>query len=134
MTLTCLCGAVCVAFDIRLDFVNECNCVLCRKSGARWAYLEPDAARIDGDTRGFTRTDKPDAAADLRFCPTCGTTTHFTLTDEAAERFGTQILGVNVRLADEAELAGVELRFPDGAHYAGVGEIPYLRAPITIGA
>jgi len=125
--LACLCGAVRVMVAARPDFLNECNCQLCRKSGARWGYFPPDQVQVEGATATYCRTDKPDPGADLHFCPTCGATTHFTLTASAVARHGNVVCGVNLRLAEAGDLAGVELRFPDGATYSGEGPVPYLR-------
>lgn len=125
--LSCLCGAVRLTPAKRPDFVHACNCTLCSKSGAHWGYFHPDEVTVSGETRHFSRTDKTDPAAQVHFCPTCGTTTHFTLTPWAAEKFGNTMMGVNMRLADEADLAGIELRFPDGAGWQGEGEFAYLR-------
>lgn len=132
MTLSCLCGAVRVLIASRPDFVNACNCTLCTKSGARWAYYHPDQVDVSGTTRQFHRTDKADASAGIHFCETCGSTTHFTLTANAIARFGNTLIGVNVRLADEEDLHGIELRFPDGRAWSGVGEFGYVRSAVVI--
>lgn len=131
--ISCLCGAVHLTPAQRPDFVHACNCTLCRKSGAHWGYLHPDQVTVSGATRCFSRTDKPNPAAQVHFCTTCGTVTHFTLTPWAAEKFGNTMIGVNMRLADEADLAGLELRFPDGAGWAGEGAFSYLREPWVYG-
>ena len=131
--LSCLCGAVRLTAK-RPDFIHECNCTLCSKSGARWGYFHPDEVRVEGTTSGWSRADKDEPAADLRFCPTCGSTTHFVLTEAAAAKFGNTMMGVNMLLADEAHLAGIELRFPDGRNWAGAGaEFTYLRDAVVIG-
>lgn len=126
--LSCLCGAVRVHLSTRPGFLNECNCQLCRKSGARWGYFAPEHVSLTGLTAGYVRGDKPDPGAELHFCPTCGTTTHFTLTASAQAKHGNVVCGVNLRLADDAQVQGIELRFPDGASYSGEGEVPYVRA------
>jgi hypothetical protein len=36
-------------------------------------------------------------------------------------------MGVNMRLADESELAGIELRYPDGRAWPGEGDFAYVR-------
>lgn len=43
------------------------------------------------------------------------------------------MMGVNMLLADERDLAGIELRFPDGKTWAGTGEFAYIRAARIIG-
>lgn len=125
LDLSCLCGRVHVALAARPDFIHECNCALCRKTGARWAYPHPDAVRVDGATHGFRRGDKNNPAAEVHFCPACGATTHFVLTESTNAAFGNGVMGVNLRLADEAELAGIELRYPDGRAWDGAGEFAY---------
>jgi hypothetical protein len=134
MTLTCLCGQIRLDVEKRPDFLHECNCSLCRKSGAIWAYYHPHAVRVAGASHGYARQDKADAAAEVHFCPTCGSTTHFGLTPSAVAKFGNVQMGVNMRLAEEGELAGIELRYPDGAAWAGQGEFTYLRPARILGA
>lgn len=134
MIFSCLCGQVRIAIDKRPDFVNECNCSLCGKSGARWAYFAPADVRVDGATTGYRRDDKADPAAEVHFCPTCGSTTHFVLTESAVEKFGNGMMGVNMWLADEKDLAGLELRFPDGRGWAGEGEFSYVRDARVLGS
>ena len=55
MTGKCLCGAVSVTIDRKPDFIHDCNCDLCRKSGASWAYFPNAAAEIVGDAVSFLR-------------------------------------------------------------------------------
>ncbi len=43
------------------------------------------------------------------------------------------MMGVNMLLADERDLAGIELRFPDGQAWAGAGEFTYVRRARIIG-
>ncbi len=132
-TLSCLCGQVRVELDKRPDYIHECNCTLCSKTGARWSYLHPSEVRVAGATAGFIRTDKDNPAADVRFCPKCGSTTHFNLTDSARAQFGNTMMGINMLLADERDLAGLELRFPDGRAWQGEGDFAYVRQARIIG-
>lgn len=133
LNLSCLCGQVRVEAEQRPEFVHECNCTLCSKTGARWAYFHPSAVRVEGETQGYSRADKADPAAQIRFCPTCGSTTHFVLIESAVAQFGNSQMGVNVRLARESDLAGIELRFPDGKAWAGAGGFGYVREPRILG-
>jgi hypothetical protein len=125
--LSCLCGQIRIGTEKRPDYIHECNCALCTKSGARWAYFHPSEVSVEGDSAGYSREDKDDPAAEIRFCVKCGSTTHFTLTQSAAARFGNTLMGVNMRLADESGLAGIELRFPDGQAWSGEGDFAYVR-------
>ncbi|HEY6815584.1 MAG TPA: aldehyde-activating protein [Croceibacterium sp.] len=131
--LSCHCGQIRLELAKRPDFVNECNCTLCSKSGARWAYFHPSEVRVEGAAAIYCRADKPEPAADVGFCPKCGSTTHFTLTAAAAAKFGNTLMGVNMRLADERDLAGIELRYPDGQAWSGDGEFAYVREARVFG-
>ena len=77
LALSCLCGQVRIRIANRPDFINECNCAFCSKSGARWGYFDPSEVSVEGVTSAYFRQDKEDPAAALRFCAVCGSTTHF---------------------------------------------------------
>ena len=84
-------------------------------------------------TKGYSREDKDDPAAEVHFCANCGSTTHFMLTPSAASKFGNVQMGVNMHLADEKDLAGVELRYPDGRTWPGKGSFSYVQEARVIG-
>src|SRR5579863_9799697 len=101
LKLSWLCGQARIKLAKRPAFINECNCTLCSKSGARWAYFHPSEITIEGATTGYSRGDKDDPAAEIQFCAQCGATTHFILTPSAIAKFGNVQMGVNMRLADK---------------------------------
>jgi hypothetical protein len=133
MKLSCHCGAVRVETP-RPEYINECNCSLCGKAGVHWAYFDPAEVTVTGETRSWTRKDKPEPGADVHFCPECGATTHFTLTQAMQAKHGNTLMGVNMRLAEEAELTGIELRFPDGKAWDGASAFGYVREALIIGS
>ena len=133
LKLVCLCGQVRIELPKRPDFINECNCTLCSKSGASWAYFNPLDIDLVGTTNGYSREDKEDPAAEIHFCTKCGSTTHFSLTANAVAKFGNSQMGVNMRLADKKDLAGIELRYPDGRAWSGKGDFVYAREARIIG-
>jgi hypothetical protein len=131
--LSCLCGQIRIATEKRPDYIHECNCTLCTKSGARWAYYHPSEVGVEGATKTYSRQDKDDPAAEIHFCPACGATTHFTLTESAVSKFGNSMMGVNMWLAEEKDLAGTELRYPDGRAWSGAGDFSYVREARILG-
>lgn len=133
LELSCACGSVQVRVARRPEFIHACNCTLCRKVGARWGYYAPTEVDVRGRTAGYVRTDKPGAAVEVHFGPACGATTHFRLTPEGVARHGDVQRGVNMGLADEATLAGVEVRYPDGLNWSGSGPFGYVRPPRVLG-
>ena len=133
ITLSCHCGKARVELDRKPDYIHECNCSLCRKSGAQWCYFDPSEVTAFGDFASYVRTDKNTPSARLHFCAQCGSTTHFTLTEEAVAQHGNTMAGVNMRLAPQEALAGIQLRFPDGAAWDGAGEFAYVREAVMLG-
>lgn len=133
LNLSCQCGDIRIEIEKQPDFINECNCTACRKTGAHWAYFHPSQVRVEGAATGFSRKDKDDPAAEFQFCAKCGSTTHFVLTASAASKFGNSLMGVNMLLADERDLAGIELRYPDGQAWSGEGDFGYVREARILG-
>ena len=133
LKLSCLCGQIRVETKKQPDYINECNCTLCSKAGARWGYFHPSEVSVEGTAKGYCREDKDDPAAEIQFCAKCGSTTHWVLTANAVSRFGDSLMGVNMRLADERDLAGIELRYPDGQAWSGEGDFGYVREASIIG-
>lgn len=133
LKLSCLCGQANIEIGKKPDYINECNCTLCSKSGARWGYFHPSDVDIQGTTQGYSRSDKADPNAQIHFCQTCGATPHFILTESAISKFGNSLMGVNMWLADESALAGIELRYPDGRAWSGEGGFSYVRGARIIG-
>lgn len=135
MTATCLCGAVHVTIEARPDFIHDCNCSLCRKVGAAWGYYSAAAFSASGDTAAFMRRDKPNAGVAVHACKTCGATTHFALSEAfKAANPEADLVGVNMRLFAPEDLEDVELRYPNGKDWDGVGEFEYRRPAMTISA
>lgn len=134
MTLTCFCGGVRLDTSRKPDFVHACNCALCRKAGAHWSYFEPAEVAVSGPTTSYRRHDKPEPGVDVHFCSSCGSTTHFRLTEAAVRVHGDVMMGVNTGLAEESELEGIELRYPDGRNWSGEGEFGYVRPARIFGA
>jgi hypothetical protein len=133
LELSCQCGDIRIIVAARPAFVHDCNCTLCSKTGALWAYYHPADVTVSGAAAGYQRRDKPEPGVEIHFCPTCGVTTHFTLTPASIARHGNGQLGVNMRLADERDLTGVEVRYPDGRAWEGFGNFGYVREPRTMG-
>jgi hypothetical protein len=55
------------------------------------------------------------------------------LTASAISKFGNSQMGVNMYLAEEKDLAGIELRFPDGRAWPGEGGFSYVQEARIIG-
>lgn len=131
---SCHCGAVRVAIAHQPEFLQDCNCSLCSKSGGVWGYFNPADVKTTGDTGNYTRNDYPEPAVEIHFCQNCGSTTHWILTKEHVASTGSNDrMGVNMKLFDSDNLQGIELRFPDGKNWTGETEFGYRRESVILG-
>ncbi len=130
----CHCGTVKVAIFNQPEFMQDCNCGLCSKSGGVWGYFKPSEVEIEGDTGSYTRSDYPQPAVEIHFCKNCGSTTHWILTKEHVASVGSNDqMGVNMKLFDSDDLTGIELRFPDGKNWTGEAEFGFRRQAVILG-
>lgn len=133
MTGHCICGSVEVTIDAKPEFIHDCNCGLCRKSGGAWGYFVPTEVSTTGKTIACVRADKDNPTVEIHSCQKCAATTHWVLTDGfKTQNPSANQMGVNMRLFNPDELGGVEVRFPNGKDWLGSGAFDYRREPLTI--
>ena len=104
---SCVCGAVRLAISRAPDEVTDCNCTLCRRYGALWAYYSPkDVTVPSGLTDTFSRGPK---LSHFHRCKICGCVTHWSPLDKTYDR-----MGVNARLMEPEVLARARVLRFDG--------------------
>src|SRR5580700_9855682 len=97
---SCHCGAVRFTVDAATADVNDCNCSICRRLGALWAYYQKPQVRFaegNGPTDVYTWRER---RIEFHRCHTCGCTTYWLPADPTGQR-----LGVNARLLPPEVLA-----------------------------
>ena len=108
----CHCTAVRMEIDRAPRRVVDCNCTLCRRYGALWAYYKPGEVVI---VRGAEDTETY-VWAKRRFafhrCKHCGCLTHHTALDADPPR----IRAVNARMIPTLDPASVRLQHTDNSH------------------
>jgi hypothetical protein len=110
---SCHCGAVYWTLEGDPGPVTACNCTLCRRYGALWAYdYENERIRISGPTTAYVRAGKADSALEIRFCPTCGCVMCWR--GLRLETDGRRRMAVNIRLAPTEEVAHLIIDHFDG--------------------
>lgn len=110
---TCACGDA--AWTLKGDpgSITACNCTLCRRYGALWAYdYENERIALSGSTRSFTRPGKADPALEIHFCPTCGSVLCWR--GLRLEADGRRRMAVNIRLAPPDVVADLPIDHFDG--------------------
>ncbi len=108
----CHCGAIEVTVPRRPRRVTNCNCSICRRLGALWAYYPVDTVRVEaaaGATEAYIWGDR--TLRTVR-CKTCGCATHW---EPLRSSHGAK-MGVNVRMFDPDALGTPRIRLFDGAH------------------
>ncbi len=113
LTGSCHCGASRWTFDGDLGSVTACNCTLCRRYGALWAYdYENERIRISGPSVAYTRSDSSDPSLEIRFCPTCGCVLCWR--GLRLQPDGRRRIAVNLRLASPEAVADLPIDHFDG--------------------
>ncbi len=104
---SCNCGAVRLQIASPPTELTDCNCSICRRYAALWAYYPlKDVIVPGGLTDIFSRGAKK---IEFHRCKICGCVTHWSPTDQRDR------MGVNARLMDPEVVAGARVRHLDGA-------------------
>lgn len=108
---SCHCGNIRITFPELTDTVSSCNCSLCRRYGALWAYFTRAQVTLEADSSRLARYRWGDCTIDFWFCAGCGCLTHYTSVDEGpGSRFA-----VNARMLPPNRIASLKIRHFDGA-------------------
>ena len=106
---SCHCGAIHLLMEEDITDVSECNCSICRRTGALWTYREPSAVEVTGSGVGYVQGD---ASLTLWHCGICGVITHWTPSDPSYNR-----MGINLRLFDPVLWSELPRQLIDGASW-----------------
>ena len=107
---SCHCGAVRLEIAEAPAEVTDCNCSICRRLGALWAYYQPGDVAVIAAPEATGAYVWGDRMLARHFCRVCGCTTHWQALDPKADR-----MGVNARLMAPQDLKGARVRKFDGA-------------------
>lgn len=112
LTGSCHCGAAGWTLQGDPGSITACNCTLCRRYGALWAYdYEGGRIALHGATHSYAR-DEADPALEIRFCPRCAAVVGWR--GLRLEEDGRRRLAVNIRLAEPEQVAGLAIDHFDG--------------------
>lgn len=108
----CHCGAVTITIASRPGEITLCNCSICRRLGALWAYYPAAQVSVSGHPESTESYIQGDRTLRTVRCRTCGCVTHW---EPLAAMTPTARLGVNVRNFDPEQIGRVRMRLLDGA-------------------
>lgn len=109
---SCHCGAVSWTLEGDPGSITACNCTLCHRYGALWAYdYEGERVRVSGETRAYRRIGNDNPALEMLFCSVCaGVVAWRGLRLED----GRTRMAVNIRLAPLEAVAALRIDHFDG--------------------
>lgn len=107
----CHCGLVVWILDVDPESATACNCTICRRYGALWAYGHIDHdIQVSGSTTAYRRDG--DGDIDFHFCPKCGCLSHYvgtTTNDDGRRR-----TAVNLRMSEPGQVEALPINHFDG--------------------
>jgi hypothetical protein len=110
---SCHCGATGWSLAGDPGAVTACNCTLCVRYGALWAYdFEGERISISGPTSVYTRIGKADPALEIHFCPTCACVLAWR--GLRLEEDGRRRIAANIRLTALEAVADLRIDHLDG--------------------
>ena len=111
VTATCHCGAVCVHVRQAPRVLTQCNCSICRRYGALWAYYRPASVRVEAARSALQSYSWRRRIRIYYRCGTCGCVMHYTYRQERSW----STVGVNAVNFDPGVIAAARVRRLDGA-------------------
>lgn len=107
---TCHCGNIVLSTEQLNETVTFCNCSICYRIGALWAYYGAEQVAVVQklESKVYTWGDKLRA---YHSCSICGCTTHYTQTLGN----GTNRVAINTRMADPELYKSIPILNYDGA-------------------
>jgi hypothetical protein len=111
VTASCHCAAVRLELAELPAAVTDCNCSVCRRYGALWAYYTPDQVRLDAEPEALAGYSWGDRTIEFRHCRHCGCVTHYESTDKHAQ----SRIAINARMLPPGVTGSLPVRHFDGA-------------------
>ncbi len=111
---SCHCGAIRLEIARKPRTLTECNCGICRRYGARWAYYTSKSVRVIAEPQALASHIGRVKTFEYFHCRTCGCVTHYrrvNITDDDR-------IAVNARMMDPDDVADVPVRLNDARRTA----------------
>jgi hypothetical protein len=106
---SCHCGALRWQLDAEPGGATACNCTVCRRYGALWAYdHEGEGIRVSGPSQAYIRGK----SIEFHFCSACGCVAWWRARQAGAD--GRRRIAVNLRLTEPEAVARVPIDHFDG--------------------
>ena len=107
----CHCGRIRIELSGPPEYLVDCNCSICRRYGALWAFYDLSGSRIEGASEHAAGYVWGPRTITTFHCRHCGCVTHWEpLEPQAGSKFA-----INARLLEPGAVEGVRVRRFDGA-------------------
>jgi hypothetical protein len=107
----CHCGNVQVNANEYPENITMCNCSICHRYGALWAYYVADQVTVVNGDLPVSSYQWGQRRITFHSCGNCGCVTHYTCIRED----GTHKVGINTRMAAPGITKNIAVRLFDGA-------------------
>ena len=111
LAATCHCGAIRIYVRQISRTLTSCNCSICRRYGALWAYYAASSVTIKAPKGGLSKYSWNRKIRAYYRCKKCGCVTHYAY---RKKRRNTTV-AVNAVNFEPSALVGVRIRHLDGA-------------------
>ena len=113
-TTSCHCGAVRIGMERPIRKLTRCNCSICRRYGALWAYQQRKAIHVTAEEGALRSYRRAGGVLEFFHCARCGCVTHYDHRERRAD--GSDMSAVNMRNIDEpGRISHLPIRLLDGA-------------------
>jgi hypothetical protein len=106
----CHCGNLQLLARQSPSSITACNCSICSRIGALWAYYDRKKVEIIMGTKPVKTYAWGEKTISYHRCDECGCTTHYT----SIESDGSELVAINCRMAPLAEISDIPVREFDG--------------------
>ena len=114
LTVSCHCGSVTLELPRPPRTLTQCNCSICRRYGALWAYYRRRSIRVNAPKSARVSYSWRNRVREFWHCRRCGCVTHYQ--QRLKREDASDTLAVNMRNVDQPELvAAARVKLLDGA-------------------
>jgi len=110
LSVECHCGNLKLLANESPDSLTRCNCSICHRLGALWAYYDLEDVGFPVDEKPANTYSWGEKTITYHRCSVCGCTTHYT----AREADGSELIALNCRMAPLAQIRSIPVREFDG--------------------
>jgi hypothetical protein len=108
----CHCGNIKLIGNKLPLSVTSCNCSICNRIGALWAYFTEKDIQITVGKYPISKYSWGNKTIDFQYCSNCGCSTHYTSTLDD----GTNRVAINMRMTSLKIIDKIPVRQFDGAN------------------